>query len=63
MRLARLILMCAVASIVETLPATANSLTFDWTIAGPSAAKGGLHFTGWGTLTVGTGTNADLVTA
>jgi hypothetical protein len=63
MRLARLILMCAVASIVETLPATANSLTFDWIITGPSAAKGGLHFTGSGTLTVGTGTNADFVTA
>jgi hypothetical protein len=44
-------------------PSRASTLTFDWTLTGPSPGSGGIPETGSGTLTVTTGTGGDTVTA
>jgi hypothetical protein len=46
-----------------TIPANAATITLDWTLSGPAASLGGLHFTGSGTLTATIGPASDLVTA
>ena len=45
------------------VPSMASTLTFDWTLTGPSPGSGGIPETGSGTLTVTTGTGSDAVTA
>ena len=44
-------------------PAFAATLTFDWTLTGPSPSLGGLPSPGSGTVTVATGTGGDTITA
>jgi len=44
-------------------PASASTLTFDWTLTGPAASLGGVPGPGSGTLTVTTGTSSDTITA
>jgi hypothetical protein len=44
------------------VPSSASTLTFDWTLTGPSPTLGGIPETGSGTLTVTTGTGSDTVT-
>lgn len=44
-------------------PASASTLTFDWTLTGPSASLGGVTEPGSGTLTVTTGSSSDTITA
>src|SRR5580698_8881765 len=44
-------------------PASASTLTFDWTLTGPAASLGGVPGPGSGTLTVTTGATSDTITA
>jgi hypothetical protein len=44
------------------VPSSASTLTFDWTLTGPSPSLGGIPETGSGTLTVTTDTGSDIVT-
>jgi hypothetical protein len=44
-------------------PASASTLTFDWTLTGPAASLGGLPAPGSGTLVVTTGTTSDTITS
>jgi hypothetical protein len=46
-------------------PACANTLTFDWTLAGPATSLGGFGTpgSGSGTFTVTTGAKGDIITA
>jgi hypothetical protein len=43
-------------------PVTAATLTFDWTLSGPSPSLGGVPSPGSGTITVTTGTGSDTIT-
>jgi PEP-CTERM motif len=47
------------------VPARANTLTFDWTLAGPATSLGGFGTpgSGSGTFTVTTGAKGDIITA
>jgi hypothetical protein len=52
------------ATLATTMaPASAATLTFDWTLTGPSASLGGVPFPGSGTITATTSAGGDLVTA
>jgi hypothetical protein len=44
-------------------PAGAATVTFDWTLTGPSASIGGIPFPGSGTITATTSSQGDMVTA
>jgi hypothetical protein len=44
-------------------PADAATVTFDWTLTGPSASLGGVPFPGSGTITATTSAGGDSVTA
>jgi hypothetical protein len=44
-------------------PAGAATVTFDWTLSGPSASLGGVPFPGSGTITATTSSQGDMVTA
>jgi hypothetical protein len=44
-------------------PASASTLTFDWTLTGPAASLGGVAEPGSGTLSVTTGSTSDTITA
>ena len=44
-------------------PASAATVTYDWTLTAPSASLGGFDFTGSGTITANTGTGSDTVMA
>jgi hypothetical protein len=50
--------------VAMTAPASAETLTFDWTLAGTAASNGGFgtNGSGSGTFTVTTGANGDLIT-
>jgi hypothetical protein len=43
-------------------PVAAATLTFDWTLSGPSPSLGGVPSPGSGTITVTTGTGSDMIT-
>jgi hypothetical protein len=47
---------------VAAVPASADTLTFDWTLSGPAASLGGFTHPGSGTLTVTTGTHGVTIT-
>jgi hypothetical protein len=44
------------------LPASAATVTYDWTLTGPAASLGGFVWTGGGTVTVTTGSGGDTIT-
>jgi hypothetical protein len=48
---------------VAVLPASAATVTYDWTLTGPAASLGGFVWTGSGTVTVTTGSGDDTITA
>lgn len=45
------------------MPASAATVTYDWTLTGPAASLGGVPFPGSGTITATIGADGDLVTA
>jgi len=54
----------SILSVATTVaPASAATLTFDWTLTGPSPSLGGVPDQGSGTITVTTGTGGDTITA
>jgi hypothetical protein len=62
LRAAALIIGSTLPMASTVTPASATTLTLDWTLTGPSAALGGFHFTGSGTVTVTTGASSYMVT-